>query len=85
MSDIVYDFQWDAVKSLTNADKHGVTFEQAATVFLDPLALFDEARSQDEGAGGRWGMMPVASLLQRILTILSARPAPVRACFPPGD
>ena len=50
MSDTVYDFQWDAVKAASNAVKHGVTFEQAATVFLDPLALtvFDEAHSQDE-------------------------------------
>ena len=50
MSDIVYDFQWDAVKAAANAVKHGVTFEQAASVFLDPLALtvFDETHSQDE-------------------------------------
>jgi uncharacterized DUF497 family protein len=50
VSDIVYDFQWDAVKASTNAVKHGVTFERAASVFLDPLALtvFDEAHSQDE-------------------------------------
>lgn len=49
-ADTVYDFQWDAVNAATNADKHGVTFEQAASVFLDPLALtvFDEAHSQDE-------------------------------------
>jgi uncharacterized DUF497 family protein len=80
VSDIVYDFQWDAVKSLTNADKHGVTFEQAATVFLDPLAVFDEAHSQNEDAGGRWGMMPVVSCCWwRILARLPARPAPVCA------
>ena len=50
MSDIVYDFQWNAVKALGNAAKHGVTFEQAAAVFLDPLALtvFDAAHSQEE-------------------------------------
>jgi hypothetical protein len=54
--DIVYDFQWDTVKAASNADKHGVTFEQAATVFLDPLALtvFDEAHSQDEE---RWWLL----------------------------
>ena len=56
MSDIVYDFQWDAVKALSNADKHGVTFEQAAAVFLDPLALtvFDAAHSQNEE---RWWLL----------------------------
>ena len=56
MAEIVYDFQWDAVKALSNASKHGVTFEQAASVFLDPLALtvFDEAHSQHEK---RWWLL----------------------------
>jgi uncharacterized DUF497 family protein len=35
----VYDFQWDPAKAAINARKNGVTFEQAATVFLDVLAL----------------------------------------------
>jgi uncharacterized DUF497 family protein len=29
------DFEWDADKAAANAAKHGVTFEEAATVFLD--------------------------------------------------
>jgi uncharacterized DUF497 family protein len=49
----VYDFQWNPAKALYNARKHGVTFDQAATVFLDALALtvYDEANSQNED---RW-------------------------------
>jgi uncharacterized protein len=35
----IYDFQWDPAKALYNARKHDVTFDQAATVFLDALAL----------------------------------------------
>jgi uncharacterized DUF497 family protein len=37
-------------KALYNARKHDVTFDQAATVFLDALALtvYDEANSQNE-------------------------------------
>ena len=56
MTDIVYDFQWNAVKATSNAVKHGVTFEQAASVFLDSLALtvFDEAHSRDEE---RWWLL----------------------------
>jgi uncharacterized DUF497 family protein len=56
MTDIVYDFQWDTVKATNNAVKHGVTFEQAATVFLDSLALtiLDEVHSQDEE---RWWLL----------------------------
>ena len=47
---IVYDFEWNSAKALFNVDKHGVTFDQGATVFLDPLALtvYDAFHSQDE-------------------------------------
>lgn len=46
----VYDFQWNPGKALYNARKHGVTFDQSATVFLDAFALtvYDEANSQSE-------------------------------------
>jgi uncharacterized DUF497 family protein len=46
----IYDFQWDPAKALHNARKHDVTFDQAATVFLDPLALtvYDDANSDKE-------------------------------------
>ena len=33
----VYRFAWDSEKAAANRGKHGVTFEQAATVFRDPL------------------------------------------------
>jgi uncharacterized DUF497 family protein len=32
-------FSWDARKALSNLKKHGVSFEEAATVFSDPEAL----------------------------------------------
>ncbi|MGB7282890.1 MAG: BrnT family toxin [Candidatus Acidiferrum sp.] len=32
-------FSWDALKALNNLKKHGVPFEEAATVFVDPDAL----------------------------------------------
>ncbi|HEV8384951.1 MAG TPA: BrnT family toxin [Candidatus Acidoferrales bacterium] len=36
-------YEWDAAKAQRNTRKHGVTFEEAATVFLDPLAVtFDD-------------------------------------------
>lgn len=48
--EIAYDFEWDAAKAFSNVRKHSVTFEQAATVFLDVLALtvFDVEHSQFE-------------------------------------
>ena len=32
-------FEWNTAKARTNCRKHGVSFEEAATVFLDPLAV----------------------------------------------
>lgn len=32
-------YEWDPAKAATNTRKHGVSFEEAATVFLDPLAI----------------------------------------------
>jgi len=34
-----YIFEWDSEKARSNARKHGVTFDEAATVFGDPLSL----------------------------------------------
>ena len=32
------DFDWDPTKAANNAAKHGVTFEEAMSVFRDPLS-----------------------------------------------
>jgi uncharacterized DUF497 family protein len=32
-------FAWDSRKAARNLEKHGVSFEEAATVFADPDAL----------------------------------------------
>jgi uncharacterized DUF497 family protein len=43
-------FSWDPNKAASNLTKHGVDFNQAATVLLDPLALtvFDSEHSDFE-------------------------------------
>ena len=48
MSDI--RFEWDEAKSRENSRKHGVSFEEAQTIFLDENALrfFDPDHSADE-------------------------------------
>jgi uncharacterized protein len=35
-------FEWDARKAASNLAKHGVAFDEALTVFADPLARLDE-------------------------------------------
>jgi uncharacterized DUF497 family protein len=47
-------FTWDPQKASANERKHGVTFEEATTVFADPLALIvedalHERRRYEEG------------------------------------
>jgi uncharacterized DUF497 family protein len=32
-------YEWDPIKAATNLRKHGVSFAEAASVFLDPMAL----------------------------------------------
>ena len=43
-------FEWDEDKALTNKKKHQVDFEEASSVFADPLARIfgDEAHSIEE-------------------------------------
>jgi len=41
---------WDGDKADRNGRKHGGTFEEAATVFSDPLALIIEDESYPENA-----------------------------------
>ena len=49
---ILYDhlFNWDTDKNLSNIEKHGVPFKEAATVFLDTSAavIDDEDTYHDE-------------------------------------
>ena len=48
-------YEWNAGKAEANLRKHGVSFDEAATVFLDPLALTFpdplERRQYEEGIG----------------------------------
>ena len=41
-------FTWDTIKAKNNQRKHGVSFEEATTVFYDDFALefYDESHSQ---------------------------------------
>ncbi len=80
-------FEWDEVKAKANVDKHGVTFEGAASVFADPLAAIftDESHSDEErreiivghSADGR---LLVISFAERgeAIRIISARQATKR-------
>ena len=42
-------YEWDSGKAAGNLKKHRVTFTEAATVFLDPLAVTYEDPDHSEG------------------------------------
>lgn len=60
-------FEWDSEKAISNFAKHGVSFDEAVTVFGDPLAttLLDTDYSSDEE---RWLTMGL-SLQQRLVVV----------------
>lgn len=43
-------FEWDSLKATSNKKKHGVTFEEAQSVFYDDFAIqfFDDVNSEIE-------------------------------------
>jgi uncharacterized DUF497 family protein len=77
-------FEWDAEKALGNQEKHGVSFEEAASAFADPLSLTIADPEHSVGEE-RWillglsftGRLVVAAHTERQDTIrlISARPA----------
>jgi uncharacterized DUF497 family protein len=63
-------FEWDPQKAAANLQKHGVSFEDAASVFGDPLAatIPDPLHSTDEA---RFITMGVTRS-QRLLVVIHA-------------
>ena len=61
------EFEWDAKKAATNIRKHDVTFQEAATIFGDPLAVtfYDPDHSMNENRFITFGL----SLQKRLLIV----------------
>ena len=58
-------FDWDPIKAASNLRKHGVSFEEARSVFYDDFAVqfYDETHSSDEERFLMPGMSSGAHLL----------------------
>ncbi len=70
-------FEWDPKKEAANRRKHGASFDEAATVFLDPLAVSgpDPDHSLGEERYVTFGM----SRLGRLLAVCHTyRPGTIR-------
>lgn len=80
MANVVVDFEWDAHKAASNLKKHGVTFEQATSVFSDALALtvFDAAHSQYEERWFTLGYTVEGTLLAVAHTYQATSPTNIR-------
>jgi hypothetical protein len=62
------EFEWDPRKAAANARKHGVYFEEAMTVFGDPLAVtFDDP---DHSNGERRLLTFGISAKDRLLAVI---------------
>ena len=91
------EFEWDSAKAAANFRKHGVSFEEARSIFYDEFAVqfFDEEHSADEERFLLLGMSTGARLLLvchcermagQIVRIVSARKATKReSAFYGGD
>ena len=64
-------FSWDTNKAITNFEKHGVSFEESATVFGDPEALDweDADHSHDEQRYKRLGKSVTGRVLLVVYTL----------------
>lgn len=80
------DFEWDEIKNQINQAKHGVSFEEAKTVFYDEQALleYDDLHSKNEdrfrilGCSDRGNVLLVVHCLREnetIIRIISSRKA----------
>lgn len=80
------DFEWDADKNRQNKRKHGVSFDEARTVFYDERArqYFDPDHSKDEDRFIMLGMSFKLKILvvchcyrsnEAVIRIISARKA----------
>jgi uncharacterized DUF497 family protein len=81
-----YTFSWDDEKNTSNIVKHGITFDEATTVFDDDDAIFirDDVHSQDEdrfaviGFSARLRLLIVCHCYRNgdtVVRIISARKA----------
>lgn len=72
-----YIFEWDPVKAEANVRKHGVTFDEASTIFGDPLNLLmaDPDHSRDEE---RYVLLGMSNRRRLLVVAFAERPPRTR-------
>lgn len=78
-----FEFEWDEAKANTNRRKHGASFQEASSVFRDPMSrtIYDDDHSMDEDRYITIGVSDRARLIlvshcerEGRIRIISARP-----------
>ena len=62
-----FNFEWDPNKTKSNVRKHGVSFEQATEVFLDPLQI--NLRDESDIAEERWVTLGQTSINKLLVVV----------------
>ncbi len=59
------EFEWDSNKAKSNLKRHGISFEEAQSVFYDDYALqfYDESHSEEEDRFFLLGLSNTSKLL----------------------
>ncbi|MBT6273540.1 MAG: BrnT family toxin [Chromatiales bacterium] len=63
--------EFDLVEAASNLRKHGVTFEEAASALLDPMALVKE--DLDSVSEARWTLLGMSSLARLLMVVYTLR------------
>jgi uncharacterized DUF497 family protein len=62
-----YNFEWDQRKAAANLKKHGVSFEEAITVFADPVSM--NMPDPDHSEGEQRFLVLGASVRSRLMVV----------------
>jgi len=82
----MWTYTWDEKKAASNLKKHGIRFEEAQVIWIDPNAIefFDDESSLQEERFIRIGLNPLRGILivvfcefdeKKIIRLISARKA----------
>jgi uncharacterized protein len=75
MATVVYgDFEWEEIKAAANLAKHGVSFEEASTVFADPCYIL----RVDETHPDRFFAIGMSGLVRLLMVVHVERGPRVR-------
>ena len=72
-----YNFEWDPRKAAANLKTHGVSFEEAVTVFGDPLSMNMPDPDHSEGEQ-RFIVLGTSARLRRVVVSYTERPPRTR-------